>query len=164
MPGHLIHLLGRKAGSDHSPSTQPCLQRIRALSKSRAPWNTMGHILWEGGVVSWEKPKLWQTSFNSQHSHLPAGSPGQVLLTLFVYKIGVDHPDSLGSWDANGEKEGKVRGKEPALEKALDWKYLPHPVAFYPLSEKGRPSYQRPTEYTQISPDSISGLQGGYPR
>lgn len=85
MPAHLIILFGSKAGRVHSQSTQHYPQRIRATSQPAALSNTIGHILWEGGVVSWEQHMLWQMSFNSQHGHLPAGSPGQVPPTQFAF-------------------------------------------------------------------------------
>ena len=52
LPVHLIILFGSKAGRVHSQATQHYLQRIRAMSQPVALSNTIGHILWEGRVVS----------------------------------------------------------------------------------------------------------------
>ena len=83
-------LFGSKAGRVHSQSTQHYLNQN--CGPASALSNTIGYILWECRVVSWEKHRLEQVSFNSQDDHLPARAQNKApQLILFICKIGINN-------------------------------------------------------------------------
>ena len=51
-------------------------------------------------------------------------------LSLLFCKIRIHNPDLILLCIANGDKGGKASGKEPAMEKELDWWYFPYHISF----------------------------------
>lgn len=114
--------LRNPTGKDHSASayliwkqgrqsSQPIHPALSAENQNygtaTALSNTIGHILWECRVVSWEKHRLEQIYFNSQNDHLPARAQNKSLqLILFVCKIVINNP-SLMLLCCKWEKEEK---------------------------------------------------------
>ena len=104
---HLDDVLENPTGKDDSASddliwkqgrqsSQPIHPALSAENQNCGPANalsnTIGYILWECRVVSWEKHRLEQVSFNSQDDHLPARAQNKApQLILFICKIGINN-------------------------------------------------------------------------
>lgn len=129
---HLNDVLENPTGKDASvsdyliwkqgrQSSQPIHPALPAENQNHgtatAVSNTIGHILWECRVVSWEKHRLEQISFNSQDDHLPARAQNKYpQLILFICKIAINNPGLMLLQVVNGEKRRNASGKGPTIE------------------------------------------------
>lgn len=83
-------------------------------------------------------------------------------LSLLFCKIRIDNLDLILLCIAKREKRGKASGKEPAIEKELDWWYFPYHISFH-LLPPGQMIEGQQNAF-MFSQYSMNCLRAGYPR